>query len=199
LVELAPGATGIGRSPTTTTTTALLKVGFRPARQQIGQHDISLSNLSLETLGVLHRQWMRANLLSERAGEAMAEASADDLSEDQLLLRITVEPFGIYLYLWYGLLFSVLEGCKEKGVDLSGLESLDDSLYDGLRELRNTVFHTARRDRYVEARMFNLMAQPESARRLRDIHYRIYDDYLVPEIKRRGLWTGDEGRRFSSS
>ncbi len=142
---------------------------------------------------------MRANLLRERADDAIADAPTDELPEDELLLRITVEPFGIYLYLWYGLLFSVLEGCKEKGVELSGLDSLDDSLYDGLRELRNTVFHTARKDRYVEARMFNLMAQPESARRLRDVHYRIYDDYLVPEIKRRGLWTGDEGRRFPSS
>jgi hypothetical protein len=38
-----------------------------------------------------------------------------------------------------------------------------------------------------------------AARRLRNVHYWIYDDYLVPEIKRRGLWTGDEGRRFPSS
>lgn len=43
------------------------------------------------------------------------------------------------------------------------------------------------------------MTQPESALRLRDIHYRMYDDYLVPEIKRRGLWIGDEGRRFPTS
>ena len=128
---------------------------------------------------------MRANLLRERADEAMGEAST--VPEDRLLLHITVEPFGIYLYLWYGLLFSVIEGCKEKGVDLSGLDSLDTSLYDSLKELRNTVFHTARKDSYVEARMFNVMTQPGSARRLRDIHYRMYDDYLVPEIKRRGL------------
>ncbi len=152
--------------------------------------------MSLETLGVLHRQWMRADLLRERADEAMAEALT--VPEDQLL-HITVEPFGIYLYLWYGLLFSVIEGCKEKGVDLSELDSLDASLYNSLRELRHTVFHTARKDRYVEARMFNVMTQPESALRLRDIHYRMYDDYLVPEIKRRGLWTGDEGRRFPTS
>jgi hypothetical protein len=152
--------------------------------------------LSLETLGVLHRQWMRANLLRERADEAMAEAST--VPEDQLLLHITVEPFGIYLYLWYALLFSVVEGCKEKGVDLSKLDSLDTSLYNSLRELRHTVFHTARKDRYVEARMFNVMAQSESALRLRDIHYRMYDDYLVPELKRRRLWTG-EGRRFPTS
>jgi hypothetical protein len=146
---------------------------------------------------VLHRQWMRADLLRERTDEAMAEPST--LPEDQLLLYITVEPFGIYLYLWYGLLFSVIEGCKEKGVDLSGIDSLDASLYGSLRELRNTVFHTARKDSYVEARMFNVMTQAGSARRLRDIHYRLYDDYLVPEIKRRGLWTGDEGRRFPTS
>lgn len=94
---------------------------------------------------------MRADLLRERADEAMAEASI--VPEDQLLLHITVEPFGIYLYLWYGLLFSVIEGCKEKGVDLSELDSLDTSLYNSLRELRNTVFHTPRKDRYVEARM----------------------------------------------
>jgi hypothetical protein len=91
----------------------------------------------------------------------------------------------------------VIEGCKEKGVDLSGLDSLDTSLYNSLRELRHTVFHTARKDRYVEARMFNVMTQPGSARRLRDIHHRMYDDYFAPEIERRGLWTGDEGATLS--
>jgi hypothetical protein len=44
--------------------------------------------------------------------------------------------------------------------------------------------------------MFDLIALPDSARRLRDVHYRLHDDCLVPEVKRRGLWTGDEGRRF---
>jgi hypothetical protein len=142
---------------------------------------------------------MRADLLRVLADEEVDSAPANPTA-DQLYMRITVEPFGIYLYLWHALLFSVLEGCKEKGLDLSFLDSLDDALYESMRELRNTVFHTARKDRYMEDRMFNLMGQPKAAHRARDIHYRIYE-YLSDELKRRGLWTGDDswGKRFPVS
>lgn len=129
------------------------------------------------------------------------ENAPENPTEDQLLMRITVEPFGIYMYLWHALLFSVLEGCKERQLDLSFLDSLDDALYESMRELRNTVFHTARGDRYVEDRMFNVMNQPEAARRVLDIHYRIYE-YLSEEVERRGLWTDEEGswrKRFPRS
>jgi hypothetical protein len=153
--------------------------------------------LGLQSLGVLHRQWMRADLMRTCADKELDHSSGEP-KESELFITITVEPFGIYLFLWWALLFSVLEGCKEKGLDLSFLTSLDDALYESMRELRNTVFHTARGDRFLEDRMFNLMAQADAARRLRDIHFRLYDDFLTVEIKRRGLWTGDDswGKRF---
>jgi len=159
-----------------------------------------LSDLSLMSVGVLHRQWMRADLMRELADKELNSAP-ETPTEDQLFLRITVEPFGVYMYLWHALLYSVLEGCKERQLDLSFLQSLDDPLYESMRELRNTVFHTAQGDRYVEDRMFNLMNQPEAARRVLDIHYRIYE-LLSNEVERRGLWSGKEGawsKRFPRS
>jgi len=152
------------------------------------------------SVGVLHRQWMRADLMRELADKELNSAP-ETPTEDQLFLRITVEPFGVYMYLWHALLYSVLEGCKERQLDLSFLQSLDDPLYESMRELRNTVFHTAQGDRYVEDRMFNLMNQPEAARRVLDIHYRIYE-LLSNEVERRGLWSGKEGawsKRFPRS
>jgi len=149
-----------------------------PAKRQI-------SDLDLESLGALHQQWMRADLLRTLFERALAEETTEH-SQGVLDLLLIVQPVGIFMYLWHALLFSVLEGCRERKLDLSFLLlSLDEELYQGMKALRHTVFNTSKHD-YWDNRMFTVLGQPDAVNRTIRIHDGL-STYLSDEIRRRSL------------
>lgn len=143
-------------------------------------HDNPLTALNPESLGAIHRQWIRANLIRDHFRQALAESPEPPGEFDTSYF---IQPKGIFMYLWYALLFSSLEACCEHNIDLSFLTALDQDLYESLRVLRNTVFHVPKKD-YWDNRMFEVMAQPDAVTRLHGIHDGL-GNALLAEMKRR--------------
>jgi hypothetical protein len=137
----------------------------------------NIDELSGESLMLLHRQWLRANLLRLRFQDAFrAEMGEKDQekqeAEDDFDTGFFIRDAGVFMYLWYALLFSVLEGFRERDVDLSFLTELDEDLYQGLKVLRHTVFHVPRQD-YWDSRMFGPMVVEDSVDRIFAVHRKI--------------------------
>jgi hypothetical protein len=121
-----------------------------------------LAELELTQLMLLHRHWIWARREQElfdmevRAGRApeAAEMAADAVAA---------------MFLWYSLLWSVIEALEERGVVLQGRLADDvQKISDGLRRCRNAIFHIPRVD-YYDARMFKFMEDPDSGPRIRRI------------------------------
>jgi hypothetical protein len=73
------------------------------------------------------------------------------------------------MFLWYALLWSVIEAFNEREIQLLGRFAEDIALIsDGLRRCRNAVFHISR-DAYYDERLFELMEDQDSAAKLRRI------------------------------
>ena len=80
-----------------------------------------------------------------------------------------VEAATIAMYLWYALLWSVIEGFNKRAIKFEGRLKEDvDSISAGLRRCRNAVFHIPRA-KYWDRRLFDFMNDADSAPRLRRI------------------------------
>jgi hypothetical protein len=142
----------------------------KPTEITQSQVDELTAALDQETLLLLYRQWLRADLLKKHFQETyLAETKSESYEYDATFYTC---PEGIYLYLWYALLFSVLEGFRERGIDLSFIHELDDELYQSLKDLRHSVFHVPRRD-YFDSRMYAPMHQKESVERIFRTHDKV--------------------------
>jgi hypothetical protein len=125
--------------------------------------------LDQETLLLLYRQWRRADLLMNHFHEAFLAASESTTYEYGPAFY--TQPEGIYMYLWYALLFSVLEGFRERDIGLRFIHELDDTLYQSLKVLRHTVFHVPRED-YFDSRMYAPM-RLDAGERIFRIHNKV--------------------------
>jgi hypothetical protein len=126
--------------------------------------------LDQETLLLLHRQWLRADLLKKHFQETfLAESKSKKYEYNPAFYT---RPEGIYMYLWYAMLFSVLEGFRERGISLSFIHELDDEMYQSLKALRHAVFHVPRQE-YFDPRMYRPMHQPNAVERIFRIHDKI--------------------------
>jgi hypothetical protein len=129
-------------------------------------HEISrgrpLAELELTQLMLVHRHWIWARREQElvdmeiRAGRA---PKAEEMAADSVAA----------LFLWYSLLWSVIEALEEREVVLQGRFADDvQKMSKGLRRCRNAIFHIPRAD-YYDARMFNFMEDPDSGPKIRRI------------------------------
>ncbi len=128
--------------------------------------DRPLSDVELTQLLLLHRHWIWAN--SQR------EQFDAELREGRTPLEVDSPPnlagaAATAMFLWYALLWSVIEAFRARRIELGGRFAEDiESMSDGLRRCRNAVFHVSN-DRYYDSRLFEFMADPDSAARLRRI------------------------------
>jgi hypothetical protein len=68
------------------------------------------------------------------------------------------------MYLWYGLLWALIEGFQDREIEVRGRMASDvATVSDVLRRCRNAVFHVASKDQHHDPRLFELMENPESA------------------------------------
>lgn len=121
-----------------------------------------LAPLDLEQVMLLHRHWIWAKAHQDwydaelRAGRP---PSADEMASNAVSS----------MFLWYALLWSVLEALEEREVELGGRLAADIvSISDGLRRCRNAVFHISR-DAYYDKRLFGFMDDRDSAPKIRRI------------------------------
>ncbi|MBO2448668.1 hypothetical protein J4573_16320 [Actinomadura barringtoniae] len=128
---------------------------------------------SSEVLAIAHRQWMRANRIKSYFTSALAETDEAVRSDPG---QFYVSDAGIFVLTWYGLLFSVLERLREKGVDLTGLDPNINELYNALRRLRNSVFHAE--NHYWDNRQLELMALSDVVTRINYVHATLGEYFL---------------------
>ena len=122
-----------------------------------------LDSLEGEQILLLHRQWMWANQQRDRFDELLPGAPRP--FDDEAFLAS--KCFSA-MYLWYALLWSVIEGFADRSIEVRGRLAEDISeVGQGLRRCRNAVFHVP--GQYYDPRLFAPMDDPESAARIRRI------------------------------
>jgi hypothetical protein len=95
------------------------------------------------------------------------------------------------MFLWYALLWSVIEGFNARGIELRGRFAEDiESISDGLRRCRNAVFHISE-DEYYDMRLFEFMDDPDSAPKIRRISSG-FGRLFLEEFDQRGIEGEDE-------
>lgn len=127
-----------------------------------------LAEISDERFLTLHRHWIWANSAFrwfERELATPTRATSEDIdltSSDAFLM-----------YLWYSLLWSVIEGIQKLPVVIGGAFRDDLRMVrEPLREARNAVMHVSD-DAYFDRRLFRIMDHPDAAAAIR----RVYKGY----------------------
>ena len=116
-----------------------------------------LDGVDVNQVVLLHRHWIAANLQRTRFRALLPAAKPPD--EDEAFLAS--ECFAA-MYLWYALLWVVIEGFTDRRIDIRGPMAADiESVSVPLRRCRNAIFHVPKRNH--DSRLFELMADPESA------------------------------------
>lgn len=124
-----------------------------------------LASWSDEEVFLLRRHWVWADRQRLLFRQAVIEAGVLDL-------EALHKPAPTHMYVWYALLFSVLEGLKDRGADLQGpLRDDVDVLWADLKRCRNAVFHVPSRGRpYFDPRLWKFMETPDSVDRIYRVH-----------------------------
>lgn len=137
-----------------------------------------LLKLKKEDLAIAHRQWIRANRIKAYYENALAKT---DKAVSGDIMRFYLSDAGIFMFLWYSLIYSVIELTESKGANLNGLDADFESLKDNLRKSRNSIFHAEKK--YWDNRQIELISQPQAGERIRHVHNAL-GDYLLEAIKK---------------
>jgi hypothetical protein len=120
-----------------------------------------LKGVNVNQVFLLHRHWIWANLQRHRFEELLPESKSPD--EDPTFMA---SEWCSAMFLWYSLLWSVIEGFNDRGLELKGRMAEDiDQISDTLRQFRNVVFHVSRKHQH-DPRLFGLMQEPGNAARV---------------------------------
>lgn len=123
-------------------------------QEAAGHHP--LSALDEPQVALLHRHWMWANIQRDAFRKRSEPLDFENLGDKGVCA----------IFLWYSLLWSVIEGVEERGVDIRGRFAEDiEAIADPLRRCRNAVFHISR-DKYYDKRLFEIMEEPDSVSRI---------------------------------
>jgi len=115
-----------------------------------------LKGIDVNQVFLLHRHWIWANLQRSRFRETLEQAAKPD--DGAFLADVSWAS----MFMWYALLWSVIEGFEERGIDIRGSMRADiDYVGDTLRQCRNVVFHVSSKNQN-DARLFGLMQLPDS-------------------------------------
>lgn len=120
----------------------------------------------------LHRQWIWANTIKMQfAAEMKRGISIQNIGALTL-------PIFAYLFIWYGLLYSVLEVFKKEKIKLS---SWDNDIFNILYQCRNGVFHV--QSEYLSQKILKVIMPKDTARKIYTLHEEA-GAYLLEEIDR---------------
>jgi hypothetical protein len=119
-------------------------------------HD-PLKDIEDHQVALLHRHWIWANWARRCFEEALA--AGEPMDAEQLHLKGPTAMF-----VWYALLYSVIEGFADRQIPLRGPFNRDlRAVRERLREARHAVFHVGDDDAYYDMRLFRVMDLPNSA------------------------------------
>ena len=113
----------------------------------------------------IYRQWIWADHLRNYFSAELPEKELN-LSEN-----FTIEPYWMFMCLWYGVLFSVLEALKKIKVNVPEIQKDIDQMYPILKKYRNAVFHV--QEEYWSDKWRNLILDDTSADKINLIHKQV--------------------------
>jgi len=113
----------------------------------------------------IYRQWIWADHLRNYFGAELPEKEFD------LSGNFTIEPYWMFMCLWYGVLFSVLEALKKIKVNVPEVQKDIDQMYPILKEYRNAVFHVPKE--YWSDKWRKLILDRTSADKINLIHKQV--------------------------
>lgn len=140
------------------------------AEPQVNPLDVIAND---ERLAIAHRQWMRANRIKEYFQQELKHTDKQILSDTQ---KFYLSDAGIFMLLWYSLLFSTLEGLQSYHVDIKLIDPNYEELHKYLKRFRNSVFHIEKK--YWDMRQFDLMRVDSVVRRIYHIHDTLGESFL---------------------
>ena len=116
-----------------------------------------LAGVDVNQVVLLHQHWIAANLQRARFHELLPDAKGPAVDEAFL----SSECF-VAMYLWYALLWVVIEGFQDRGIEISGPMRADiEAMATPLRRCRNAIFHVPEKSH--DPRLFELMESRDSA------------------------------------
>ena len=116
-----------------------------------------LDGVDVNQVVLLHRHWIAANLQRSRF-RALLPGSKGPLEDEAFL----ADECFVSMYLWYSLLWVVIEGFQDRGIDLRGPMAEDIEDVGGrLRRCRNAIFHVPEQNH--DPRLFEVMQDTDSA------------------------------------
>ena len=119
-----------------------------------------LRDVDVNQVFLLHRHWIWANYQRSRFESTLKDAPPPDEG------AFMADECWASMYLWYGLLWSVIEAFDARGIEIRGPMRADiDQLSETLRRCRNVVFHVSDKDQN-DIRLFEFMQLPYSAHAL---------------------------------
>ena len=139
-------------------------------------------------LNSIYRQWIWADHLRNYFGAELPE------KELNLSGNFTIEPYWMFMCLWYGVLFSVIDALKEINIEIPEIQKDIDQMYDTLRLYRNAVFHV--QEEYWPDKWRNLILDKTSADKINLIHKQI-GIFLLKELKKEILSEDDHNKSES--
>jgi len=135
----------------------------------------------MDALVPIHRHWIWANWMKKRFDETLPEHMA--LLESDIA-QLFITPPGMYMCLWYGLLYTVCEALHESRIDIGPLQTDIEKIYANLRLLRNAVFHI--QQEYWSVKMQSILDDPESASTIRRVHDGVGEWFLARFAETKG-------------
>jgi hypothetical protein len=122
-----------------------------------------LPDVDVNQVFLLHRHWICANLQRTRFQEKIATMAKPDGG------AFLADEGWASMYLWYSLLWSVIEGFKARDIDLRGPLAADiETLADPLRRCRNAVLHVSPTNQH-DKRLYELLQVPDVVEKIRRV------------------------------
>lgn len=143
----------------------------------------SFEGVPTHQVALLHRHWIWANYGRRAHEQAIATEDWNDVED-----FTARTPWAMYI--WYGLLYSVIEGLDNRRVKLGGrLVSDLRAIREPLSKARNATFHVGATDGYWDKRLFEIANNPDSAHQITRAHEAI-GQLLLDELRRRNQAAG---------
>jgi len=125
----------------------------------------NLNQLSDSDIGIIDRQWIRANYVKEHYERTLKNTNKDILGD---VRKFYISEAGTFMWLWYSLLFSVMERLREKHAELEHNDKDFDALFKSMKLARNSIFHAE--NRYWDNRQIKLMEIQDAGSKIRRLH-----------------------------
>ncbi len=121
----------------------------------------------------IYRQWIWADHLRNYFEETLPE------KELNINGNFTIEPYWMFMCLWYGILFSVLDALKELEVEIPEVQDDINVIYPILKKYRNGVFHIQKN--YWPDKWLMLILDESTASKIERIHKKV-GEFLLKNL-----------------